>query len=194
MPETPLILKFKAGNPEAFKEIYHLFFEQVYNICFRYTRRHEVAEELTHDAFVLLWQKYDLIDPVLDVKAYLVTIARHEAFRWIKKNAQQESVKAKVQTQLIAQQESVRQDLSADSSLDLERIKNFLHSFPAKRRKVFEMVRFDEMSYNEVAEKLAISRDAVKDHMVKANRSIRKFNAESELSCELMLVAMFFLQ
>ncbi|EDM37275.1 putative ECF-type RNA polymerase [Pedobacter sp. BAL39] len=187
-----VIQRFREGDASAFRKIYHCFYNDIWSVCFKYSRNEEVAEELTHDAFLILWQKRELIDPEQGVKAYLFSIARHEVFRWLKKNALNAVFKAEHKVQLLNDQRSVRQDIAIDAALDLARMKTFLDGFPPKRRKVFELIKFGELSYNEVAERLSISRDAVKDHMVKANQSIRKLNSTGEFTYGFILFAFLF--
>ncbi|MGG5902294.1 RNA polymerase sigma factor [Sphingobacterium daejeonense] len=193
MSEVNLIYKFRAADPDAFREVYNRYFDEVYKFCFFFAKEEEAAKDLAHDTFVLLWQNCDLLDPDQGIKPYLLTVARNAVHRWHKTQARDILFKEELKDRFQYRQDNVRQDLVSDASLDLAHVKSFLNTFPAKRRKVFEMVRFDDLSYSEVAEKLCISRDAVKDHMVKANRSLRKFRDEGEISFEFLLAAMIFL-
>lgn len=193
MTEEIIIHEFQSGDPLAFKRIYHRYFNDVYSVCFKYTRNTEATEELTHDAFVILWQKCNLIDPAQGVKAYLLTIARNEVFRWIKKQAANTAMREEMKLKIIQNQECIQQDLATDASIDLQRVKEFLNGFPAKRKKVFELIKFEQLSYAEVAEQLSISRDTVKDHMIKANRSLNELNLNGEFSYGCILLC-FLLQ
>lgn len=193
MSEINLINKFRAADPDAFKEVYSRYFDEVYKLCFFFAKKEEAAKDLSHDTFVLLWQNCDLLDPDKGIKPYLLTVARNAVHRWHKTQARDILFKEELKGRFQDMQDNERQDLVSDASLDLAHVRSFLNTFPAKRRKVFEMVRFEDLSYSEVAEKLSISRDAVKDHMVKANRSLRKFRDDGEISLELLLAVMFFL-
>ncbi len=57
---------------------------------------------------------------------------------------------------------------------DLQRIiRDAIDALPPRRKRIFEMSRFEELSYREIAEQLGISVSTVEGQMVKAIRELR---------------------
>lgn len=193
MLSQDVIYAFKEGDSRAFKNLYNLFYDDVWSLCYKYTRNHETAEELAHDSFLLLWENHSAVDPEQGVKPYLLTITRNEVFRWLRKSAGNAAMKEALKKQFIHEQQAVRQDVAMEATLDLLRFKECLNALPAKRKKVFELIRFSDLTYNEVAVLLSISRDAVKDHMIKANKSLLKLKNSGEFTYHLLLLSTILL-
>lgn len=61
-----------------------------------------------------------------------------------------------------------------DDKVNYDELKNIIDglidSLPEKRKLIFQMSRFDELSYKEIAEILTISESTVKNQMIKAIR------------------------
>ncbi len=172
MLNQDIIRNFKAGDPNTFENIYALFYKQVFAYCYRYTLSRESAEELTHDIFLHLWSTRDYIDPEIGLKGYLRTISKNIVFTWLRNASRSKKMRTELELHFASAQEELLPEKRIDASYDLGVLRNVLNCLPPKRKLVFEMIRFKEMTYHEVADQLSISRDAVKDHMVKANRVI----------------------
>ena len=62
------------------------------------------------------------------------------------------------------------------------KIMQLIEKLPPTRKKVFSMSRLDGMSYEEIATSLGISRNGVKDHIVKALNFLRtNFSGNDEM-------------
>ncbi|WP_442590059.1 RNA polymerase sigma factor [Pedobacter sp. AW31-3R] len=167
-----IIQNFKQGDPEAFERIYALFYKQIFSYCYRYTLSRESAEELTHDIFLRLWNTRDFVDPETGIKGYLITLSKNIVFTWLRNAGRSKKMRAEIQSYFTNEQSEFLPEKQMEATHDLNVMRNHLNCLPPKRKLVFEMIRFREMTYNEVADQLSISRDAVKDHMVKANKVI----------------------
>jgi len=53
-------------------------------------------------------------------------------------------------------------------------IQEAIDALPPKRRQVFQLVKIEERSYEEVSHMLHVSISTVNDHIVKATKSIRE--------------------
>ena len=66
--------------------------------------------------------------------------------------------------------------------LDFREVENLLkeavNTLPAQRRKVYQLVREEGLSYAEIAEKLQISKNTVRNHVAEALQEIRIYLRE----------------
>lgn len=187
-----IIQSFKEGDPDAFQSIYSLFYKKVFTYTYRYTLSRENAEELTHDVFLQLWKSRSYVNPEIGLNGYISTLSKNVVFTWLRNVSRSKKIRAQLEVHFFEQQEEQHPGLKIDATHDLEVLKRALNTLPPKRKLVFEMIRFKEMTYNEVAEQLCISRDAVKAHMVKANLVIEEMK-RSKLHLDYVAIAYFFI-
>jgi RNA polymerase sigma-70 factor (family 1) len=175
-----IIQNFTEGDPEAFEKVYSIFYKQIYNYCYRYSLSRENAEELTHDIFLHLWNTRTYIKPEQGVKGYLLTVSKNIVFTWLRNASRKKRMQSELETYFIREHEELIPEKRIDATFSLSSLRTALNVLPPKRKVVFEMIRFKDMTYNEVADHLSISRNAVKDHMVKANRVVEAIKTNKE--------------
>ncbi len=125
------------------------------------------AEDLVQQAFVKLWEKRDTIDINWSVKAYLYKMVHNTALNRIR----HEQTKQKYQQYQSALPLDNTQEMPQDTLPELrQRIQQALDKLPPQCRNVFELSRFEELKYREIAEHLQISIKTVESQMGKALR------------------------
>jgi len=169
---------------QCFEQLFREQFEPLCGFAKGYIRDTDTAKEIVQDVFVNLWSKRDIIDPDKPVKAYLFTSVRNRCLNYIRDHKKFQSYILDVETEerfpswepgYLEEEETGRKIESAMAKL------------PAKCREVFELSRFSEMKYSEIAEKLGISVKTVEVHISKALKILRE-----ELK-ELLLILLFLL-
>lgn len=129
-------------------------------------RSREAAEDVVQDAFAALWALRVPL-PVDRLVPYLYRTVRNRALnerRW-----------GRVRRLWLERQprdERAAPPLDDEAALDT-RVRAALATLPARRREVFDLVRFHELSYREAAEVLGLSPQTVANHMSAALRDLR---------------------
>jgi RNA polymerase sigma-70 factor (ECF subfamily) len=73
-----LVRRCRAGDSAAWEEIVRGFSRRVYNLAYRFTGRHEQAEDLTQEVFVRVYRSLDQYDPLAgDLSNWLMRLARN---------------------------------------------------------------------------------------------------------------------
>ena len=62
MEATELISRCKAGERQALNLLYQQYKPQLLNICRQYAKGDDVAEDLLHDAFVVIFTSLDRLE------------------------------------------------------------------------------------------------------------------------------------
>jgi RNA polymerase sigma-70 factor (ECF subfamily) len=133
----------------------------------------EVAEELAQETYVRFLRQAEEPRPILDLNAYLFTIASNLArdhLRVIKRENEREYV--------------TLDDDMPDHNLDPEaqvvrqclenQLQRAISDLPAKTREIFLLYRADELSYKQIASRLDISERTVEHHLHQALLHCRK--------------------
>lgn len=186
-----IILDFKAGEPDAFDVIYDMFSRQILAYCYRYTLSRETAEELTNDVFMHLWNKREYIDSEMGIKGLLYKIAKNEVCRWFRKVSGNKQALAALEEHY--RHELALHDQQIEASLDLNSLKEAMQCLPPQRKRIFELCKFRDMTYTEVAAVLSISKDSVRKHMIEANKTLVKITQTGEYQYYYYLIFAFLL-
>src|SRR5690606_41339582 len=88
--ETEYLHQLKEGDQQAFTYFYDAFKLPIYRKLLKMVRIETVAEELTQDVFVRIWDKRLLIDPGQAFKSYLYRISQHILYDFYRKVARDE--------------------------------------------------------------------------------------------------------
>jgi RNA polymerase sigma-70 factor (ECF subfamily) len=170
--DTKFMRGLKNGDKKIFEEIYRSYYPRLFNYCLSYIGNPEDAQEIIQTIFLRLWIRRDEIKINLSLKAYLYSATKNESLNYLNHN----KVKDKYsQFKMEAEkplQENIQQKLEKE---ELERlIKRAILKLPDKRRKIFELSRFDGLKYDDIAKKLSVSVKTVETQMSKALKSLRK--------------------
>lgn len=165
-------------NPDPSPILDHTRFEQLFKTHFavlchfakQYVQDEDTAQDICQKVFIQLWQKRQTIDPEQSIVSYLFTAVKNRCLNHIRDH---KKYRSKVLDLELAEEEwSFQDDHFVVEELKAS-IAAALSTLPEKCRKVFEMSRYQQMTYKEIAEELAISPKTVEAHMSKAIKSLR---------------------
>jgi RNA polymerase sigma-70 factor (ECF subfamily) len=137
----------------------------------KYVKDFETSQEIVQEAFVSLWEKRDNIDMAQPVKAYLITTIRNKCFNWLRDNKKFNTDILQFED-YIPDREYVTQDKLVEAEI-LKAINNAMLELPEKCREIFNLSRFGNLKYQEIADKLQISVKTVETQMSKALQHMR---------------------
>jgi RNA polymerase sigma-70 factor (ECF subfamily) len=166
-----LFNEIAKGNENAFSKLVHHFYPVLLPFITRLTKSHHVAEEILQEVFLKLWQKRAELE--LDhPEAWLRTVAANMAFNWLRR----EALHDKLVTHLLREQSA---SLATEEAVNLRETQALLNKavdiLPERQRLIFRMSRNEGLSSDEIAKKLQISPNTVKNQLVNALRSVRAF-------------------
>jgi RNA polymerase sigma-70 factor (ECF subfamily) len=168
-----LALRLQQADEAAFCMLYDHFKTKLYRYCLKFTKCEETAKEVVHDIFVKLWEEKAQLDADLNISSFLFTIAKHKLINHLKKAALST---AYVQEQKRRTSEacfSTERGLEYDNYLELAN--RAVTHLPPQRQLIFTMSRQQELSHQEIAAALGISKNTVKEQIAKALKSLRFF-------------------
>lgn len=162
----------KTNEPKFMETLFKQYYGLLCRTAVRFTKDTEAAEDLVQEVFCKIWQNREVLEINSSYKAYLVRSVTNQALNYLEKQ------KRLVLTDDSASFES---SFSANTTLDLlegtemeKRIQRALASLPPQCRLIFEMSRFEELTYKEIAEALQLSPKTIENQMGKALRLLRE--------------------
>jgi RNA polymerase sigma-70 factor, ECF subfamily len=170
--EDLLITQLQEGDIQAYEIVYKNYFKRLLSYAFTILQSEEKAEEIVQNVFVKLWEKKESIDIQTSLKSYLYKSVYNGSLNELKK----EKVAYKYeQYQTNVLETSRPSEPSAVMHYkELERkLKVAIDALPEQCRTVFQMSRFEDLKYREIANELNISPKTVEQHMSKALKELR---------------------
>lgn len=142
--------RFLAGDKNAIGEIVKEYRAGLQYFLMSITGNEHTAEELTQSTFVYLFIKKPKYRPVASFRTWLYTIAKHKAYRYIKKNSRYVSFPTDssffISEDLRALEEKYFTDTEKLNVLDV------MSKLSSDYREVLWLTYFEEMSNKECAE------------------------------------------
>lgn len=175
----------KTLDRQLFEQLFKVNFVPLCSFARGFVYDTDSAKEIVQDVFINLWQKRETIEQEKSVRAYLFQSVRNRCLNHIRDNQKFRSHYLDVEL------EQNNQAWDYDHLVGEEihkKIEAAIQKLPEKCREVFELSRFEEMKYNEIALKLGISVKTVEVHMSKALKSLRE-----ELKDLMMILLLLFL-
>lgn len=167
-----LISQLREGDETAFRAIYDQLHQRVYRMLFSLAKNHEQTEDLLQQTFVNLWQNRANLNESQPLYPYVYLTARRLAVDHFRKRVLEADAKTHIQ-----QNHEEQGDYTAEAyaALDLQRFtEEAIKSLPKQQQKAFLLSRYEGLSYDEIAERMQISRNTVKNHLISALKHLRR--------------------
>jgi len=165
-----ILIEIRAGKQDAFERLFKAFYQQLCHYAFNYLKDSDEAEETVQDVMVKLWENRAQIETIQNIKSYLFRSVTNRCLNRIK----HEAVKQMHRNESLFNSKSETSALQNLEKNELEKsIQNALNHLPEQCRRAFELSRFNEMSYKEIAETMEISIKTVENHIGKALKIMR---------------------
>lgn len=171
--EIELLEKLKLQDSKAFSQLYNLYVKKIYAYTLGILKSPALAEDVTQDTFVKLWEHATSVQTDRSVQPFLFTIARNLSLNVIKLASRETWISDEIFTYAIYQQEDGLQYTQRKQTGEF--IDMAINELPPQRRLIYDLCRNYGYSYKEAAEKLGIKDTTVNSQMVKALKSIKDF-------------------
>jgi RNA polymerase sigma-70 factor (ECF subfamily) len=169
--EQQVFAALKEGNETAFEMLFRTYYKPLCNYAYSFLNDRDEAEEVVQSAFIGVWDKRSSIEIQSSMKSYLYRMVRNSCLNVIKHaNVKKQHVKY-----ALAGGEPMDESASQSvMSQELElKIQEAMKQLPEQCRLVFQLSRFEELKYSEIAGQLNISVKTVENHMGKALKIMR---------------------
>ncbi|WP_241775629.1 RNA polymerase sigma-70 factor [Flavobacterium sp. Root420] len=165
------ISSIKNGNEAAFEKIFKTYFRNLHAFAYTFMKDDIIAEEIVQNVFFRIWEKKEQLKIDDSLKAYLYRSVHNESLNHLKHL----KIKNSFQLQYSANMESSNQDASNQMiATELENdIQKAISELPPQCRIIFQMSRFEQLKYQQIADQLNISIKTVENQMGKALKVLR---------------------
>lgn len=172
MLDMELVAEVREGKLGAFRELYVRYSDLIYrNILVRVNSSFD-ADDIFQDFFIKLWEKREMLQIETDVKAYLLVALKNHILNTIKER------QIRLKYHEAAQQFREETEDYTWVNVISEDLKDCLQKtvdrFPPRLKTIYILSREQNLSVKEIAEKLTVSEQTVKNQLTDILKRLRK--------------------
>ena len=168
--EIELFARIQVGDKEAMQLLFQREYLPICRTIRRFIADSATVEDLAQDVFLRLWTKRTGIVVNSSLSAYLRRMAVNEALGYLRRKRtflEEEQIPI-----LLASAEDDTEERFFYRELD-HQVRKAIDELPPRCRAIFQLSRFEEMSYQEIANELGLSVKTVENQMGKALKHLR---------------------
>lgn len=163
----------------SFEDVYKTYFIRMKRFSKEYVLSDEDAENIVHDVFLDLWEKWDTFSTKKNILAYLFVSVKNKCIDFLRHRA----IMHKAETEIVEEYrislhlnymalESF--DLNLSESEDIEKlIMKAINTLPEKCREIFIKNKLEGKKQKEIATELNISINTIESQMAIAYKKLR---------------------
>ena len=161
------------AEEQAFRELYERYKDRLFGFVLKMVTDPELATEMTQEIFVKLWLSRDRLRQVRNMDSYLFTTAKNQTLNYFRKAATHAEALQRLQSAMQAADNNVAIHMARTEHDRL--MAEALQQLSAQRRRVFVLSRYEGLDMEEIAEKLQLSKNTIKNHLVTSLRLVRAY-------------------
>ena len=172
--DSETLHRLKSGEVDALEHIFRKYNGKVYHFVLATLFDKSLAEDITQNVFLAIWEHRQEIIPEKNFQAYLFTIAKNLVYRETEKK-----IVAFRYKEYIKQVHPNEEDFSTEETVDAhsleEMIFRLVEKLPEARRKIFLLHFTDDLSNKEIAKRLSISEENVEMQVKRSLDYLRRY-------------------
>lgn len=176
--EKELLAQIAAGDEESFKTLFSNYNERLFKYISTIIKSREVAEEVVMDVFLKIWLGKEIITQIENFDAFLFRVAHNKSIDFLRSVARDP-----VFRDMLWEEIQLPGSDQADASLLRKefqsKVREAISLLSAQRRKAYQLSRDEDMSHEQIAQHLGLSRNTVNNHIVEAQRFVRSYLAKN---------------
>ena len=176
--DVELIQRILAGDDSAFTKLVRKYQKQVHALAWRKIGDFHIAEEITQDTFLKVYQKLPTLKEPHRFAGWLYVIAARLCLAWLRKKGLETQSLEETELELVEKatySEYVAEE-NAKNTVEAQRevVKKLLARLQESERTVIILHYFGEMTCEEISRFLGVSASTVKSRLRRARLRLKK--------------------
>jgi RNA polymerase sigma-70 factor (ECF subfamily) len=174
------LLRLLKNNDEEFlKVIFRLYYSGLCSYAATLVKVPDLAEEIVQETFIKFWENRADIEINHSFRSYIFRSVHNNCINFLKKSEVLKRQSKEMEEEILYHNEIALRNFSPEIidnliSEEMEAsLSVVLNALPPQAGKIFMMSRFDQLSYQEIAESLGISVNTVKTQMKRTLSKLR---------------------
>ena len=173
--------RFRSGDEEAFQFLFNHYAPPVINFAYRFLHSQAEAEDLAQEVFLRVYKGRERYDERRPFKPWLFAIASRLISNRLRdaKRHPQTPLETSLQDDeasltLPIPEKNLRPDQEMDQKEKVKAVQDALKALPENQRAAVLLARYEEMSYEGIAQVMGTSVIAVKSLLFRAKQTLKQ--------------------
>lgn len=186
-----LIKRIAEGDESAFQILFDRYKERFYISAFKMVQSSDQAEDIVQETFVAIWLKIDLVAEADNPEGYIYSILQNEIYAHFRKLVRERKKKLALQ-----REPGVGDNPIEEWIIDKEKrsiLENVINGLPAQQKIIYRLAKQQGLSRKEIANRLGISPNTVRNHLAAAVDYLRSWlkTNESALGWTVIILTLY---
>ncbi|WP_126246949.1 RNA polymerase sigma factor [Chitinophaga rhizosphaerae] len=177
--DEQLLSLLRNGDAGAFNAIYERYSRPLYLYILSKTDRGETSKDVLQDLFTTLWEKRQALEIHCSLRSYLYQSVRHKIIDLYRKDATYRKYLQQLIEHFDAQPHNISE--TYDYKAKATEIFEAINRLPEKMKEIFMLSRFENLSIEQIASRLELSQQTVKNQISKALKILRTHYTQTDL-------------
>ena len=161
-----LTSKLKSGDQFAFEVLFYKYKNKLKGFAVKLIPPQIDPDEIVQKVFIKIWVQKDKIDPEKSFSSLLFTIAKNEIIDQLRSSVNK---KMYLMGNDLITDLDIPEETVPELQQNMERkMGELINSLPERRKQIFELNRFEGLTYKQIAKQLGISENTVDTQIRKA--------------------------
>lgn len=188
MKSELLFSRIVLGDTQAFTEAYNLYHKLLYTLAYKYLMNEEMSKDAVQHVFSKLWESRNTISINTSLKNYLFTMTKNHILNVIRnQNSAIQKNYEIAQTAETTEDNLLREIEESELKLSFY---NAINKLPENKREICLLKIRDELSNQEIADKMQLSINTIKTHYSESIKILRRYLSHLMF---FMLIITFFI-
>ncbi len=190
MQENQLIEELLEGRERAFELLVEQYQEMIGNVCMGFVQNQAEAEELTQDVFVEVFKSISKFKKSSKLSTWLYRIAVNKSINMVNHKKRKRQIQTvsmffgwnsggqATESDEKERDYEDRRSRNVEAEMEQQEVKKALeqalHKLPEAQRTAFVLRKYEELSYQEMAEIMEVSVPAIESLIHRASKNMKK--------------------
>jgi RNA polymerase sigma-70 factor, ECF subfamily len=157
---------FLSESEQTVKKLFDDHFHHLVLSAFRYLNDYNQSEDIVQDVYVKVWQNFDQVCQIEDLKGYLFKAVRNSCLNYLKHVKVREKFVDNSEKSDYAMAKSP-EELHTEEETKI-RVSQAIIKLPENWKEAFILSKYDNLKYHEIANEMNISQKTVEKYISKA--------------------------
>ncbi|WP_333616472.1 sigma-70 family RNA polymerase sigma factor [Bacteroides pyogenes] len=157
----------KKGEREALGNLYKAYSDKLMRICLHYVTDASTAEDILHDAFIIIFTSIKSLKDNSKLEGWMITIVRNLSLKYLQSTEKEDIPLSYLGVELLSE------EYEEEKNIELELLLSAIELLPKENREVFKLSVLDGLSHKEIGELLGINPHSSSSQLVRAKKTLR---------------------
>lgn len=184
-----LLCRISNGDEKAFNQLFALYRNRLYAYLLKVTKSKETAEEATLDIFLKIWNARHVLGEINNFETFIFRVVHNKAIDYLRIARRSRLQQQEIWLDMEARLCTAHADENLLKTETEAAIRKAVSRLSPQRQEVFRLSREEFLSYDEIAERMNLSRNTIRNHLSSALSFIRGHLDEGLDIATLLLLA-----